>query len=633
MKYHIKKIIAISIILSFCLWHSYPLWLGKTIGIYRYPDHHIHTYNSYKLSKFIKEEKSIFGWDSNNFLGYPVGNFYTYLGYLPISFLNLITFFKIDPSNLYSFFIVILYLFSALTYYYIGERIFSSILGGLFTSLLFLLDISGSREGGWFYVFKVGVWVHHLSLMIFLWGSYYFFKIITEKENILKGSIISIIWGCALLIHPITLFTLFLFSFSFLFSSFLLFQKIEKRELKLICFVIGFSLLLSLFWYLNFWYFKAYLFRKGGWGADIEKFGKLIFYGSIFEKTAFLFFTLFLISIFFSLKKKDLFITTSFVYVIFNIILYLYPIEKFLSYLSSSFNYILYKRFIMNAKPFFFFTIVYSLLSIIKLAKEKGYLSITRYKTVHIIFFTPILFFSFISSCYYWYKLDRKTSPIPILPTQIKKEILEISRYINKDKEGFFRVGLYKNTPILFGVYINKPIIVFKQQPVYNFLYHFIDFYHYTLKKFSIRYIISKNRLNFPFLSLEKSYNYFYLYRVKGSYDERFYIRGRGELIPLSWGNRLKLFYIKEIKSKKLYLILFESYFPNWKAEINNKKVKILKEFIGRIPVIKIALKEKGLLILRYKPPLFITILKFVSFFTFLLLIVLLTYSRKNIPL
>lgn len=63
----VKEVGYVIIILLFCLWHSYPLWLGKPIAKFRYPDHHIHLYSALKLKEFIERNLSVSGWDDNFF--------------------------------------------------------------------------------------------------------------------------------------------------------------------------------------------------------------------------------------------------------------------------------------------------------------------------------------------------------------------------------------------------------------------------------------------------------------------------------------------------------------------------------------------------------------------------------------
>lgn len=555
------------------------------------------------------------------------------MGYLPLALIFWLFHNYLDPASLYSIFIALLYINSALTFFYVGKRLLNSIGGGFIVAVLFLIDISGNREGGWFYVFKVGVWLHLFSTIIFLLGIYLLHKIV--KAGFFKVGLVPLLWGISLLIHPMSLFTIAIFVVSIIFSLLLIdqFSKETLKKSSLVVIIASLSYLIAAFWYLNLYYYKGEMVEKGSLGIDLQKFGELIYYGSIYEKVPPVFFILFMLSIFFVLKEKNWFFLSFYIFVIINISLSLIPLEVILNFISSSFKYLLYKRFIMNSKPFFYLLTAYSILKSIPLLKEREIIRVILKKTKYMIFITSLFTLFFISSLYYWYKLDRQTSPIPTIEQSVIEKIKYLSSIINGDNSFYFRVGLDRDVPFLFGVYIKKPIVVFKKEPVFNFKYYNISFNLLSLKRFSVKYIISSKSLNYDFLNLLKDLDEFKLYEVIEFKPAPKYYGSCTNIKLTRWEDNIREFMV-DSSQNRCYIVLSHAYSPKWKAYLNRTEIPINRYLIGNISVAKVDVpKGKGKLLIRYESPIIIQLsfyMALIIVFSIIILEIGLKLSRKK---
>ncbi len=193
------------------------LALGRPPGT---RDHGIHYFQTHILIHDLLPLGQLSGWSSRLNHGYPFGDSYPVLGYLLAGLPNLLSGGLIPLRTAYAWFLLALWIGSALGVWWVASLLTREILpsedegraswapawAGCIAASLWLLDPGSARQGGWNYLMFHGVWPQQLSTALWILGIPLTWRAL-EAPTPRRIALAALALGGAVLGHPFGLLT------------------------------------------------------------------------------------------------------------------------------------------------------------------------------------------------------------------------------------------------------------------------------------------------------------------------------------------------------------------------------------------------------------------------------------------
>jgi len=168
-------------------------------------DHTAHFMRSWHLKEVMLRRGEIFGWGNEWFAGHPVGYLYPFFGHMLVVLAHSIGFGAMNLSESYALIVWLVFVLAALAVYRAGAFAAGRSVG-LAAALLFAVDLGLPEEhiGGWHTTLVLGVWPNALSIALSTLA-------LAPLCRLLNGGgwrearSLALLWGAALLAHPVQL--------------------------------------------------------------------------------------------------------------------------------------------------------------------------------------------------------------------------------------------------------------------------------------------------------------------------------------------------------------------------------------------------------------------------------------------
>lgn len=194
--------LAVTITATWALW---PL----PLGVLPISQDHAQHYLAHRvlIDDLIGDAGLLFGWTHRVSTGLPFGDVYPTGAYLITAAPHLLTFGLIPVDASYAIGVFAGWLTAALAVVAWTRRLAGGWIGPTFAGLALLLDVGGSRQGGWYYSFFLGVWPQFVATGIWLLSLLAMVRL-AERQTVGRLAAAVLITGYAFWAHAFNAFNL-----------------------------------------------------------------------------------------------------------------------------------------------------------------------------------------------------------------------------------------------------------------------------------------------------------------------------------------------------------------------------------------------------------------------------------------
>lgn len=575
-------------------------------------DHTVHYQNAWLMKERLLSGGGLHGWTNSIFTGYPFNYFYAFGPYLLVLLVQGLSLGLLTLSQSYGVALFLSFLARNLMLFYMGRRVHGPLVG--LTAVLFsLLDQSGSRLGGWFYSFFVGVWSQDLATILLFLGIGALAKGMQGNRRALAGYAASV--AASLLTHPIAIFLVPLQgAVGLVLHGTGAGRKDILPATRRLFAATAWGVLGAAAFLVPFFLFREYATRSepGGLqaGATWLTLPKLLtglFTGASFEKTPpalTLMGTLGVLALAASgqyYRKVLGFLAISLLLLGADVPRQLLPIDRF----TSVFDHVLLQRFGMVAKLIWYVSAAYLLIASAE-AIPFGKLKLTKRK-LRLASATGmgILWLGGLSAVYLGRDRNLLSLKIPAAERRIdagaRARAVEWLNARAEQPPFFHRVGLDSAPHALgdLGVELKMPTYKLTYRPASEFKYRTFLRNREQLEALNVRYVVASERAasHWEGLSLAADFGRIRILELAPWTPRAFeVIEGRGTVTPLAFTDERIRFQVGPGAEGTLRLNV--SYFPRWKAYRNGTEVPLSRDLSSSV-------KQAGLMTLPLAPGIY----------------------------